>query len=367
MASRRRPLTAASRGRRALASSIDGALVLGLALGSMAVSRRRRDADGNPALVEAGGESTDEGGHPNGSAAPVEAASESTDDGGDAGTPEGVEAASESHAENGHPNGPAAPVEAASESTDEGEHPNGTSAAAEAPSAAAQAERMGPPWKRQAQILVVAGGLTIEVLEGCGRSPGFLLTDLSVRDAESGARIGLGQATARTLLERTPQLAWSEAVRWQSGRAEQARRTRIAEGRRRIEAEYQDADAAERQRALTALFRENSPGAPWRLPLLSLGPAALLWLLRRRVKALFPETVAVHERPEQKRPDAKERVGLSAGKMRALQIGLRAVRTMGVRRSIHALRQARRAQQQARRAERTVKAGRRGARRVVAS
>ncbi len=89
MASRRRPLTAASRGRRALASSIDGALLLGLALGSMAVSRRRRDGDGNPAPVEAGGESTDEGGHPNGSAAPVEAASESTDDGGDRRDPRG--------------------------------------------------------------------------------------------------------------------------------------------------------------------------------------------------------------------------------------------------------------------------------------
>jgi hypothetical protein len=187
----------------------------------------------------------------------------------------------------------------------------------------------------------------MQVLEGCGRSPGFLLVGLSVRDAQSGARIRLGQATARTLLERGPQLLWAEVFRWQSGRAEAARRARIAAGRRTIEAEYADADLAERERALMTLFRENAPSASWRLPLLSAGPAALLWLLRRRVKAILPETVAVQERsgrkrPRRKRPALKRPDAISPGKVRPARIGVRGIRIIGVRRSVRALRRARR-------------------------
>jgi hypothetical protein len=317
-----------------VAGSIDGALLLGLALGSMAVSRRRKHTEPAATDVEVASEATAEGRHPNGSLAAAEP------------TEEGV-----------HSNGSPAPAEPASESSD--------------------AEQSQFPGSHHGRALVIgAGGFAIEALEGCGRSPGFLLVGLRVRDAESGARIGLGQATARTLSERGPQLVWQQAVRWQTGRAEGAKRARIAEGRQRIEVEYAGADPAARQEALTALLQQNKPAPQWQLVLRSLGPAALLWLLHRRVKAIWPETVAVQERPagESKRPGFKQRVGLSPGQVRAERIGLRAVRAMGIRRSIRMLRRARHAQQQARQAkgharrtERVVKAGGQGATRARAS
>jgi hypothetical protein len=332
--------------------------LLAAALGSMAISWRRRDANRATMPAAPASESTDEGGRPNGTTVPAEPAHESSDGA-------------------SHPTGTAVPVEPTNESDDESGHLGGAPGPVAPSGEPLDAESIGPPGRRRAQLVLVVGGFTMQVLEGCGRSPGFLLVGLGVRDADSGERIGLRQATARTLLERGPQLVWSEAVRWQGGRADAARRARVAEGGRQIEAEYADADPAERQRALTAFYKQNTPRFPWRVPL-QLGPTAVLWLLRRRLKAVFPETVAVQEHPGPKghgakqrpgrgRRDSKQRVGPSAGQTRAVRIGVRAVRTMGIRRSIRALRQARRAQRHARRAERAVKAGARGAKKAAAS
>jgi hypothetical protein len=322
-----------------VAGSIDGALLLGLALGSMAVSRRRNHTNQRPAPVEPASQLSDEG-HPNGFPVAAGLGDESIDE--------------------GHPNGPAAAAERASESVDEDGQPDGSPAPAESADAGIGPEQIESPSNNHARALVVvAGGFAIEVLEGCGRSPGFLLVGLSVREAESGARIGVRQATVRTLLERGPQLLWQEAVRWQNGRADEAKRARIAEGQRRIEADYADAEPAERLEALTVLFRENTPTPPWQLALRSLAPAALLWLLHRRVKAHLPETIAVQE-PKPEPPGAAPRLGLSPAKVRALKIAVRAVRVLEIRRSIRVVRQAYRAR-------RAVKEGAQGAKRARAS
>ena len=333
MPSRRRALTPASRGQRAVAGSIDGALLLGLALGSMAVSRRRKHTEPAATDVEVASEATAEGRHPNGSLAAAEP------------TEEGV-----------HSNGSPAPAEPASESSD--------------------AEQSQFPGSHHGRALVIgAGGFAIEALEGCGRSP----DSCSSACASGTRRAGRGSGSARRRRERSRSVAlsWSgKAVRWQTGRAEGAKRARIAEGRQRIEVEYAGADPAARQGHLRPSCGRTSPPLEWQLVLRSLGPAALLWLLHRRVKAIWPETVAVQERPagESKRPGFKQRVGLSPGQVRAERIGLRAVRAMGIRRSIRMLRRARHAQQQARQAkgharrtERVVKAGGQGATRARAS
>lgn len=187
MPSRRRALTPASRGQRAVAGSIDGALLLGLALGSMAVSRRRKHTEPAATDVEVASEATAEGRHPNGSLAAAEP------------TEEGV-----------HSNGSPAPAEPASESSD--------------------AEQSQFPGSHHGRALVIgAGGFAIEALEGCGRSP----DSCSSACASGTRRAGRGSGSARRRRERSRSVALSWSGNRPSAGRPAARKGPSARGSRR--------------------------------------------------------------------------------------------------------------------------------------
>jgi hypothetical protein len=141
----------------------------------------------------------------------------------------------------------------------------------------------------------------METLRGCGRSPGQLLLDLEVRDADTGAAVGPREAALRRLVLESPRLLPAITFRLRRNQAPIAQARAAALARLRdIEAEHGD-EQSRKHAAVAAFFREEvgakalrSFGAQAGTTLLA---AVASTVLQRRIKARLPRTVTVRRAP----------------------------------------------------------------------